>query len=220
MRTPTQRFARRGRWWNMSSHPVHLGGTTRSSATIGHAGVPPTRAHRPEAAAFAPLLHRAAPRSPASATGAGKAPPRGPRDGSVDDTSRRGHHAPDAALRSEARQASQIAPPPRVPPTPVQPAAAATVGAEVRVRASIEDLLPALVRKVAWCGDARSGSVLLELGAGALAGARLLVTAEGGRVHVQLSAPPGVDLAGWRTRITARLAARGLDVTGVDVGSE
>ncbi len=83
---------------------------------------------------------------------------------------------------------------------------------------SLEDLVPALVRKVAWSGDARRGAVRLELGAGALAGVTLIVHANDGRVQVQLSAPPGVDLEDWRDRIAQRLAARGLSVDDVRVG--
>ena len=75
--------------------------------------------------------------------------------------------------------------------------------------------LPALVRRVAWSGDRRKGTIRLELGAGALAGATLLVEAEEGRVRVHLSAPPGVDLTAWRARIGARLAARLLVVESV-----
>jgi hypothetical protein len=81
---------------------------------------------------------------------------------------------------------------------------------------SVEDLWPALVRKAAWSGDARRGSVRLELGAGALAGATVLVHSNDGRVRVHLSVPPGVDLEMWRARIAQRLAARGLEVDGVD----
>ena len=86
--------------------------------------------------------------------------------------------------------------------------------------ASLEELLPELVRKIAWSGDARRGAVRLEVGAGALAGATLLVQAEYGRVHVTLHAAPGAadaDAESWRDRIEARLAARGLDVGGVEV---
>ncbi|HTB76743.1 MAG TPA: hypothetical protein VK762_26030, partial [Polyangiaceae bacterium] len=77
--------------------------------------------------------------------------------------------------------------------------------------ASLEDLLPALVRKIAWSGDARRGAVRIELGAGALAGATLLVAADGARVRVTLSGQSGVELEPYRERIVARLAARGLD---------
>jgi hypothetical protein len=81
---------------------------------------------------------------------------------------------------------------------------------------SLEEILPALVRKIAWSGDSRRGTVRIELGAGALAGATVLVASERGRVRVTLSAQVGVELESWRERIVARLAARGLD--DVDVG--
>jgi len=93
------------------------------------------------------------------------------------------------------------------------------VGAEqaaARVRSSLEDLLPSLVRRVAWSGDGRRGTVRLELGAGEMAGATLLVHVDDGRVRVHLSGPPGVDLGGWRERIADRLAARGLEVDEVE----
>jgi hypothetical protein len=86
--------------------------------------------------------------------------------------------------------------------------------------ASLEELLPELVRKIGWSGDAHRGVVRLEVGAGALAGATLLVQAEGGRVHVTLHAAPGAadaDAESWRERIEARLSARGLDVGAVEV---
>jgi hypothetical protein len=70
------------------------------------------------------------------------------------------------------------------------------------------------VRKIAWSGDARRGTVRIELGAGALAGATLLVAANGGRVQVTLIAEAthsDVDLDTWRERIAARLSDRGLD---------
>jgi hypothetical protein len=69
---------------------------------------------------------------------------------------------------------------------------------------------------VAWSGDGRRGTVRLELGSGAMAGAELLVESDDGRVRVHLRAPPGVDLDAWRERIGARLAARGLDVEELD----
>jgi hypothetical protein len=99
-----------------------------------------------------------------------------------------------------------------LPGGPAAEAAGGTSRVEVRTRATLEDLMPALVRRVAWSGNAQSGAVVLELGAGALAGARVLVQADGGRVRVELSGPPGLDLTEWRERIGARLAARGLSV--------
>jgi hypothetical protein len=80
----------------------------------------------------------------------------------------------------------------------------------------MEDLLPALVRRVAWSGDGRRGTVRLELGSGALAGAELVVHADDGRVRVQLRAPAGVDLGPLRERIAIRLAARGVALDEVE----
>jgi len=82
---------------------------------------------------------------------------------------------------------------------------------------SVEELWPALVRKVAWSGDARRGSIRLELGAGALAGATVLIQSDEGRIRVQLSVPAGVDLDAWRARIARRLATRGMQVEDIDV---
>ena len=96
--------------------------------------------------------------------------------------------------------------------SPPVPAAAPAPAA-----ASLEELLPALVRRIAWAGDRRRGSVRLELGAGELAGATLLVHADGGRVQVEMSTPAGVDTAAWRRRITRRLAARGIPTDSVEV---
>jgi hypothetical protein len=102
-------------------------------------------------------------------------------------------------------------------PAPSSLEAAAEAAPGGRARASLEDLLPALVRRVAWSGDGRRGALRLELGAGRLAGATLLVQADEGRVRVQLSGPAGADLEEWRRRIAARLADRGLNVEHVDV---
>ena len=68
-----------------------------------------------------------------------------------------------------------------------------------------------LVRRIAWSCDAARGAVKIELGAGALSGATLVVAAESGRVRVAIRAESGIELEPWRERILARLAARGLD---------
>jgi hypothetical protein len=86
-----------------------------------------------------------------------------------------------------------------------------------RAGVSLEDLLPAFVRRIAWSGDGRKGTVRMELGAGALAGATLILRADDGRVRVQLDAPPGADTAAWRERIERRLAARGIETESVEV---
>jgi hypothetical protein len=84
-------------------------------------------------------------------------------------------------------------------------------------RASLEELIPALVRRIAWSGDGRRGTVRIELGAGALAGATLLVQSDEGRVRVHLSAPAGADGEMWGRRIRERLAARNIHVEDVEV---
>ena len=88
---------------------------------------------------------------------------------------------------------------------------------QAHARASLEELLPVLVRRVAWSGDGRSGTVRLELGGGERAGGTLLIRTDAGRVAVHLSVPGGANLAQWRDRIAARLTGRGLDVQEVEV---
>jgi hypothetical protein len=107
------------------------------------------------------------------------------------------------------RQAAQLGPPPTAAPV------ASAQG--LHARSSLEDILPAMVRRIAWSRDGRRGSVRLEIGAGELAGGTLLVHAEDGRVNVRLSAPAGVDGERWRERISERLRARGLSVEAVEV---
>ena len=85
------------------------------------------------------------------------------------------------------------------------------------VRAPLEHLMTRLVRRIAWSGNARTGSARLELGAGELEGATLTIHADDGVVRVALELPPGVDRAAWKERIMGRLGARGLQVEAVDV---
>jgi hypothetical protein len=94
-------------------------------------------------------------------------------------------------------------------PTLATTAPAGTPGSSAQ--ASLEEILPALVRKIAWSGDARRGAVRIELGAGALSGSTLLVATDGARLRIELRAHNGVELEPWRERIIARLAARGID---------
>jgi hypothetical protein len=95
-----------------------------------------------------------------------------------------------------------------IPPTEV---------ATARAASSLEELLPQLVRRVAWSGDGRRGSMRMEIGAGHLAGSTLLVHAEDGRVRVELDIPPDVDASGWQDRIRQRLEARGIAADSVEV---
>jgi hypothetical protein len=111
-----------------------------------------------------------------------------------------------------ARHAAQIAPPMLGGPAPI-----AESVPEVKARASLEELLPQVVKRIAWAGDGRRGSVRMELGAGALAGGTVTVHADDGRVRVEIAAPAGADAGHWRERIEARLAARGIEVERVEV---
>ncbi len=101
------------------------------------------------------------------------------------------------------------------PPSFTDAAAASPV--EARACVTLEDLVPALVRKIAWSGDGSRGAVHLELGGEVLSGAKVLVCAEQGRVRVHLTAPAGTDLDAWRGRIARRLAGRGLEVDEIEV---
>jgi hypothetical protein len=102
-------------------------------------------------------------------------------------------------------------------PPPQLAGSVVPVEASARSAVSLEDLLPALVRRVAWSRDGTRGTARLEIGTGQLAGATLLVHADGGRVRVELSTPPGVDIPSWRERIVRRLAARCIPTDEVDV---
>jgi hypothetical protein len=96
-------------------------------------------------------------------------------------------------------------------------APAGPCGTETEARASLEGLLPDLVRKIAWSSDGRRGSLRLELAAGALAGGTLVVHADEGRIKVELDTPGGADAEEWRTKIHDRLVQRGVDVEEVVV---
>jgi len=126
------------------------------------------------------------------------------RGGSRDDA--RELDALDPALRHAASLA------PLVVPLAVAPASAAE--APLRAR-SLEELLPALVRRIAWAGDKHSGSVRLELGAGAYAGTTVIVHADGGRLRVEIRGTEGPELDRLRTRLDRRLRGHGLDVESV-----
>jgi hypothetical protein len=132
------------------------------------------------------------------------------------------HPQLDDPLSPWARHCQQMVAPPALgtgeaTATAATNAAAATAASEQTARSSLQELMPALVKKVAWSGDGTRGAVRLELGAGSLAGSTLLVHADGSRVRVQLDAPAGTDAAGWQREIRSRLEARGLTVDDVEV---
>jgi hypothetical protein len=86
-----------------------------------------------------------------------------------------------------------------------------------RASASLEHLLPALVRRVAWSGDGRRGTARLEIGAGDLAGAVLQIDADEGRVRVRLDVPAGVDARAWQERIERSLRDRNVPTDALEV---
>lgn len=120
--------------------------------------------------------------------------------------------------RAALQAPETFAPPGVFSPSPgVAPANVPLAVDRVRAAVSLEDLLPALVRRIAWSGDAERGTVRLEIGAGELAGATLLVHADAGRVRVHLRVPPGVDAAAWQARIRQRLESRRIVAEAVEV---
>jgi hypothetical protein len=94
---------------------------------------------------------------------------------------------------------------------------AATPAANAVLIPELEMLLSRLVKRAAWGGDGRKGTARLELGAGPLEGATLLVHAEDGELSIDLELPPGAATEEWRDRLLARLAARGLTVRELTV---
>ncbi len=199
----------------------------------GHAHATPAAltAHRPHGyfKAVAPSARFEAPRhstqaQPAVANATTHLAAPHPRDEPAPPEQRHARERND--LRDEdpldpmTRWSAQSAPPPTATPSIVPPAPSPSIDPSSPIavaRTSLEDLLPSLVRKVAWSGDGRRGTVRMELGAGALAGATLLIHADDGRVRVELDAPSHVNAAEWRTRIHDRLTRRGLLVDSIDV---
>jgi hypothetical protein len=121
----------------------------------------------------------------------------------------------DPAARHAAQMGPLFTPPPGA--TSSSGPSTGTAPAEAQTHASMESMLPEMVRKIAWSGDGKRGSMRLELGAGALAGGTLVVHADEGRVRVELNAPTGTDVDAWKTRLEERLERRGVEVDEVVV---
>jgi hypothetical protein len=122
---------------------------------------------------------------------------------------RRATYAPPDMLSSAMLMAS-----------PASAALAAQSGVSepvARAAVSLEDLVPALVRRFAWSSEGSRGTARLEIGAGELAGSTLVVHADAGRVRVHLDVPPGVDARAWQVRIHKRLASRNIPTDLVEV---
>ena len=162
--------------------------------------------------AFSTLVRPPAPKGAETKAASAHVPPQSPSGTPAKHEKPLGQHDD---LDPMARRAAQLAPPVQLgPPTAVTEPSAIV---ETHARVSLEEILPQLVRKIAWAGDGKKGSVRIELGAGELAGSTLLVHADDGKVRVELSVPPGVDAHAWQERIHSKLSARGLDVESVDV---
>jgi hypothetical protein len=114
----------------------------------------------------------------------------------------------DGAPRLAFERAATVS----APQVPAQPDLAS-----LAARVSLEHVMSRFVRRVAWSGDATTGTARLELGAGALSGATLTIHSDQGAVRVALELPPGVDGAEWRERIARRLGARGLHIAALDI---
>jgi hypothetical protein len=111
-------------------------------------------------------------------------------------------------LDPATRSAAQWAPPMQIGNSlPVVAPAAAPAIAQARV--SMEELLPQLVRRIAWAGDRQRGTVRLELGAGRHAGTVITVHSASGRIRLELQGEGAAELG---PRIEERLARQGVDV--------
>jgi hypothetical protein len=75
-----------------------------------------------------------------------------------------------------------------------------------RSRVSLEELVPQVLRRIAWGGDRTKGSVHLEL----TSGDKVTVHAEGRRVRVEVDGNADLE-----RRIGSRLRAAGIEVEGV-----
>jgi hypothetical protein len=138
-------------------------------------------------------------------------------DGGDDGGTKYGPRRGDAAdvdwLDPSARHAAQLAPPGLLAGS-AQALHASNATEPVRAR-SLEELIPALVRRIAWAGDRNKGTVRLELGAGMYAGTTVTVHADGGRVRVEIGGSEGPELDRLRARLDTRLRGHGLDVESV-----
>lgn len=141
--------------------------------------------------------------------------PREPKEGETRDPRDDGRGAseppepPEAMLDPTVRHLAALAPPPNVAPLAAVADAPAT-----HARLSLEELMPLLVKRIAWSGDRHQGSVRLEIGAGAYAGATVIVhTDTASRVRVEVGGHG--DLDGLRARLDSRLRRHGLDVESV-----
>jgi hypothetical protein len=191
--------------------------------SVGHLERPPAVRFASHLAASGRLLGRkdalpaAGPRAPQPkmAQPAQLHAPAVPRERAV--PAKEGEPLDDPRLDPMERRHAQLAPPSFVMTAPPAPVETPPPPVAARAAASLETLLPALVKKIAWSGDSKKGTVRMELGAGELSGGTILIHADRGEVSVQVNAPAGIDADAWREKIHQRLVSRGLNVSSVEV---
>ena len=77
----------------------------------------------------------------------------------------------------------------------------------------LETLISRMAKKLAWGTDGRRATACLQLGAGPLEGATVLLATEGRAVELAVDLPPGVYALGWEERIRRRFEERGFELT-------
>jgi hypothetical protein len=198
--------------------PVTPFGDVLSKRRASLVGSPSDRASLAEAKTAQPTARATIPKHDGLPSLMGKGADAASR--AVDRMHEREHGRPRKDTRGDAldpneRHAAQLGPPPMLeaplPPAPVQVAEAAH-------RASLESMLPRLVKSIAYVKEnARKGSMLLEFGAGSLKGCSMAVHADHGQIVVRLEVPAGQDAEAWRSRIHEALLRRGVEDADVQV---
>lgn len=101
---------------------------------------------------------------------------------------------------------------PTAPPNGSSPAGMPVASASVADIAVIEEV----VRRIAWGGDRRAGVARIELG-GAHLGTAIVVRGSGREVSLSIELGQGFEASALPERLVARLRARGLAVTELEI---
>jgi hypothetical protein len=126
-----------------------------------------------------------------------------------DDRHERDGHDLDASDPTWAHRTALMAPPLH----DVQADARAHVDTVAR-HASVEELAPQLLRKMAWSGDGKRGAARLELGSGTLSGAVVTLEADGREVALAVEGLTASEESSLRERLAEGLSARGFRLVG------
>lgn len=143
----------------------------------------------------------------------GSAPPKGtPGTAGVGEEKRAvaDEEKPKARPKASPTEADLLDPTTRITAhlaAPIAPSQLASVeNVAGRARVSLEELVPQVLRRIAWGGDRTKGSVHLELHSGE----KVTVHAEGRRVRLEVEGNADLE-----RRIGSRLRAAGIEVEGV-----